>query len=162
MLPLADALARSHQVSVTIMSMEGDECRILHKCEAGQTVNRTARTGALIPAYATASGKLMLAFSSKERQEEYLASTRLLPFTARTFTSPDTLRQEFARIRERGYAEDNEESAIGLCCVSVPLIRKGERVIMTISVNAATSLMQEHEEEYRQALLSLAARVSGA
>lgn len=76
--------------------------------------------GYSLHAHARATGKLLLAFASADVRERYLDGHELTARTARTLTSRERLEQEFARIREAGYAVDREEFTPGLCCLAVP------------------------------------------
>jgi IclR family acetate operon transcriptional repressor len=85
-------------------------------------------------AHARASGKLLLALADSRKREEYLSLHALVALTTRTIVSRDLLDKEFARIRERGHAVDDEEFAEGLCCLAVPLEGVENRFALCISV----------------------------
>jgi len=72
-------------------------------------------------AHARASGKLLLAFAPDSVRDEYLESHKLRRLTSNTITGRAALNRELKRIREQGYAVDEEEFAAGLCCLAVPL-----------------------------------------
>lgn len=72
-------------------------------------------------AHARATGKLLLAYASQETRDDYLRRNPPSGETAQTLTDREELEEEFARIREQGYAVDHEEFYEGLCCVATPL-----------------------------------------
>src|SRR5215212_4116751 len=72
-------------------------------------------------AHARASGKLLLAYATPGARDVYLSAHRFTRRTANTITTRPRLERELDEIRERGYAEDREEFAEGLCCMAVPL-----------------------------------------
>jgi IclR family acetate operon transcriptional repressor len=72
-------------------------------------------------AHARASGKLLLAHAPDAVREAYLDAHKLTRITPTTITSRRRLDSEFEKIREQGYAVDDEEFAAGLCCLAVPL-----------------------------------------
>jgi len=80
-----------------------------------------ASQGLVGDAHARASGKLLLAYATQEARDAYLGTRKLTRRTPRTITTRDALDRELRAIRERGYAEDEEEFSEGLCCLSVPL-----------------------------------------
>ncbi|UOF91137.1 IclR family transcriptional regulator C-terminal domain-containing protein [Fodinisporobacter ferrooxydans] len=83
--------------------------------------------------HATASGKILLSYSSEDFVDSVL--TRELPaFTERTITDPITLRQELSKIRSAEFAVDDEELSVGLMCISVPVFF-GEGQIGALSVS---------------------------
>jgi IclR family acetate operon transcriptional repressor len=62
-----------------------------------------------------------------------MASHELQSLTPNTITSPQSLEREFARIRERGYAIDDEEFAPGLCCLAVPFDAGASPFVLALS-----------------------------
>lgn len=84
--------------------------------ECREMMRSFARLGGRIPLHCSGVGKALLS-ALPEAQWQRLPS--LLPaLTPLTLTSPDVLRADLGRIRQRGYAIDDEEHAIGLRCVA--------------------------------------------
>jgi DNA-binding IclR family transcriptional regulator len=54
------------------------------------------------------------------------------------------LYEELARTRERGYAIDDEESAMGVRCVAAPVTAASGEVVASLGVSATVS--QLHDE----------------
>ncbi|MFX6194072.1 IclR family transcriptional regulator C-terminal domain-containing protein, partial [Acinetobacter baumannii] len=54
----------------------------------------------------------------------------LTPFT---LTDPEAIKRELQKIREQGYAIDDEEIEIGLKCVAAPIFNHEGKVIASIS-----------------------------
>ena len=50
-----------------------------------------------------------------------MQGVELQAFTPQTLTSKAELRREIAKVRENGFAVDNEEFVPNLCCVSIPV-----------------------------------------
>jgi DNA-binding IclR family transcriptional regulator len=92
-----------------------------------------SRAGMQLEAYCTGLGKALLAHLPEQERETYLTSGAFVPLTPATIMSADALREEFDRIRERGYALDEEEMVPGLICIAVP-IRAGKQVVAAISL----------------------------
>lgn len=85
-------------------------------------------------AHARATGKLLLALSSPAIRESYLAANPLVPRTKTTITKHSDLLKEFEAIVAQGYAVDNEEFTVGLCCLAVPVEGLGSQFALGISV----------------------------
>jgi IclR family transcriptional regulator, acetate operon repressor len=102
------------------------EIVILTSVEGTQAV-RVARlhSGLEGGAHARAAGKLLLALATPQIRDAYLAAHPLEPLTERTILSRDELDAEFERIRERGYAIDEEEFAPDVACVAAPIVVDG-------------------------------------
>ncbi len=80
------------------------------------SVQGVAQVGRPSVAHATATGKVMLAFTEAEQPEEPLRA-----YTARTITGPAALRAELERVRERGWAESLEERENDLNAIAAPI-----------------------------------------
>lgn len=76
-------------------------------------------------AHARSAGKLLLALAAQEACEAYLLTHELQPETRHTIVQRDRLLTEFAVIRERGYALDEEEFREGVACVSAAVVENG-------------------------------------
>jgi DNA-binding IclR family transcriptional regulator len=91
--------------------------------------------GGRMPAYCTATGKVLLAFAGEEAIESTI-ERGLRRRTSGTIVNPNVFRQTLATIRANGYATESEENVRGLCCVAVPLLH-GEHAIAAVSVSGA-------------------------
>jgi hypothetical protein len=72
-----------------------------------------------------ANGKVLLAYAPLEVRQRYLGTHPLVPLTDKTTCDPRRFEQELEGIRKRGYAYDDEEFAIDVSCVGVPLLLDG-------------------------------------
>ncbi len=98
-----------------------------------QPVQLASNLGGRLPAYATASGKVLLAGLPIESLDALFAGRSLPRLTARTINSLDQLREELQLIRDRGYAHDNQETSDGLECVAAPIFDRSCQVVAAIS-----------------------------
>ena len=80
------------------------------------SVQGVAQIGRPSVAHATATGKVMLAFTEGELPEGPLAV-----YTARTITDASALRAELEQVRERGWAESLEERENDLNAIAAPI-----------------------------------------
>jgi DNA-binding IclR family transcriptional regulator len=71
--------------------------------------------------HSRAAGKLLLAMAAKHERDAYLEAFPLKRVTEKTITSRRGLERELQLVRERGYATEIEESALGKCSLAVPL-----------------------------------------
>jgi DNA-binding IclR family transcriptional regulator len=101
--------------------------------------------GRRFPAHCTGLGKVMLSHFTQTELEHFFATRQLQRFTDHTITSKPKLLKELSRVREQGYAIDDQEVERGLTCVAAPVRNHKGRVIAAISV-AGPSLRFEGEE----------------
>ncbi|MCZ0972369.1 IclR family transcriptional regulator [Streptomyces albulus] len=91
-----------------------DEAEVVHVERIGGAADTAvpSRVGGRQPAYCTASGKAILAFSD-DAVVEQVVRRGLRPRTPRTICRPEALRAELATARSRGVAYDHEEAYRG-------------------------------------------------
>ena len=56
-----------------------------------------------------------------------------------TIASPDKLARELKKVRELGYAFEDEEGEIGFRCIGVPVYDSANKVISAVSVAGTTA-----------------------
>ncbi|MFF3621748.1 IclR family transcriptional regulator [Streptomyces sp. NPDC002467] len=132
-LPLLHALHEQTGQVVHLSVLDGAEVVCLERIGGSEAMAVPSRVGGRMPAYCTAAGKAILAFSDPTELENVLGHG-LRPRTPRTLIRPLALRAELAATRERGVAYDREESFRGISCVAVPL-RGAGRAVAAVSVS---------------------------
>ena len=79
----------------------------------------------------------------------------------KTITTPEKLKTEIQKIREHGYAIDDEELSLGLRCVAAPVFDHTGRPTYALSVSGPTQRMTKKKIKTIQAtLLPLCSRIS--
>ncbi len=117
-----------------------------------QPVQLASNIGGRLPAYATASGKTLLAALPTEALDQLFAGRSLPTLTARTINSLGQLKRDLQHIREVGYAHDNQETSDGLECVAAPIFDRNGQVVAAIS---CSFLSARSNPEYFQRILQL-------
>ncbi|GAB7065731.1 IclR family transcriptional regulator [Mycobacterium hodleri] len=108
-----------------------------------------SQIGGRLPLTCTAVGKALLASETAELRIEVLAQP-LRRYTVNSITDPKKLARELDDICRTGVAVEREESALGGCCVAVPVLLDGQP-IAALSVSVPT-------EQFRPELLAPAVR----
>jgi IclR family acetate operon transcriptional repressor len=115
---------------------------VLDQVESGQQLRRTyTEIGVPIPIYQGAPGKVLLAYSPSELQEEILAG-KLEAATASTIIDPGELRAELTRTLKNGYALSFEERVVGISTLAVPIADHTGTVIAALSVTGPSSRLK--------------------
>lgn len=123
----------------------------------------SAAVGQRMPAHATASGKLFLAYLLKDELDVLLANP-LDAYTEHTITSPDKLRTQLENIRNQGYAVDCEEYEPGVCAVAAPIFNRGGHVVAALGCPSPITRMtperiSEIAEAYKEAAKAISNRM---
>jgi IclR family transcriptional regulator, KDG regulon repressor len=84
--------------------------------------------------HATAAGKAMAANLPEGNRMAILRAVRFPALTERTRTDPYEVEKDWAEIRERGYATNDEETVIGAAFLAAPVFDSRCRVCGSISV----------------------------
>jgi DNA-binding IclR family transcriptional regulator len=135
-LPL-DHLAQSTGEAVLLGILDHSGVLYLDRGQDGATFTMVANSGRRSPLHTNASGKVLLAHQDAGYIDQ-VASGRLRATTSLTITDPDTLKQELARVCERGYATCGQEQEIGLSSIAVPVFNRGE-VVAALAVAGPTT-----------------------
>jgi len=117
----------------------GHHVMYLERVESSWPLRISITAGSKVPLYASASGKLFLAFSQKRLRDRLLVNAPLIAHTKNTLHTLKELEVEFSNIRKNGYAVDNEEYLAGIMCLAVPIADDSGRVIAAVSVHGPTS-----------------------
>lgn len=113
----------------------------LYKTHGAKAVQTASRVGTREHLHCIALGKAILAHLTEERVEHVVDRHGLPGFTDNTITDYETLTEELERVRERGFAFDNEEKIQGLRCVAAPVRGRDGDVLGAVSVSGPSSRM---------------------
>jgi DNA-binding IclR family transcriptional regulator len=122
--PIAADLVALHNETVHLAVLDGDDSIFIAKADTTHAVRLVTTVGTRLPAFAAASGRVLLADLPGEAIEIAYAGRTLVTPTGRDLGGLAGLEQILARVRRLGYAENVEETALGLHCIAVP-IRNG-------------------------------------
>jgi DNA-binding IclR family transcriptional regulator len=102
--------------------LEGLDVLYVARYEGSPAIRLTANIGNRFPAHATATGKALLAQTDLTALQERLRNVdRLVGLTERTITDPAELMVELRKVREEGYAVDDEEVTPGVTCLAITI-----------------------------------------
>ncbi|WP_329457218.1 IclR family transcriptional regulator [Streptomyces sp. NBC_01497] len=138
--PVLAELARQVDETVHLAQLEGGRIRYLAGAESGRALRVADRTGQLMAAPRTATGKALLAELTAGQLDELFPTLPASPpgpaTTADGLTAPERqeLDEELARVRERGYATNYREAEE---IVSVATVVRDRRDIAIAAINAS-------------------------
>ena len=97
-----------------------------------------SRTGGRFPAHVTGVGKALLAYSPAAVVQARI-DAGLPRLTPRTITTPGALQRDLHQTRTRGFAQDREESHVGVSCVAAPVFGSDTKVRAALSITGRTT-----------------------
>lgn len=134
----------------------------LDKVETHRSIVCNTKVGSRAPAYATSSGKIMLACQSEAYIDDYCGwmAENAGHLTEKTVVDPDRLREELVQARINGYAMDNGEIEAGLICVGAPIYDMNHRTMAAVSVAGPDYRMREDQDVMIREVRRTAANIS--
>jgi DNA-binding IclR family transcriptional regulator len=143
---LSDKFKEVVHISVLDKNAENFPKHIIIDKVGQQFLSLTPPIGSSTPCHCAAVGKCLLAFSSPQYLNKFIGSS-LPSFTAKTIVSWDKVLQELDKIRQDGYAYDDEELELGLTCVAGPIFGRSREAIAALSLSGPQSLVAEKFDE---------------
>jgi DNA-binding IclR family transcriptional regulator len=158
--PELRALAESTGEDATLEVLVGTEVLILEEERGHGLLSLGTELGTRWPAHATATGKILMAFSEAEMEEP---SDGLAPLTKHTIVSWDEWKGTLEEVRKKGYATNLEELEYGYQSVAAPVRDRKGRVFAAVSVGGSVhrvtrSRIPELARSVREAALRLSER----
>ncbi|GAA3742592.1 IclR family transcriptional regulator [Streptomyces tremellae] len=132
--PVLAELAQQIDETVHLAQLEGGRIRYIAGAESGRDLRVADRTGQLMPAPRTATGKALLAELTTSQLDELFPADSSSPADGLTPAERAGLHQELARVRERGYATNHREADE---IVSVATVVRDRRDIAIAAINAS-------------------------
>lgn len=144
--------------TVQLSILEQNEVIYVAREDGTRPVQLASNIGGRLPAYATASGKALLA-TLPEGSVDALFSGRPFPsLTAHTISSLNELKTELRLVCERGYAHDNQEVSEGLECFAAPIFDRTGRGVAAVSVSFLSARARPEHDQYIMTLVKEAAQ----
>ena len=133
--PIMQRLAAETGETVNLGVLDGTRVVNLHKVESRHLLRMHMEVGGGVPAHATALGKALLAALDLADVERRLRGRRLTRLTRRTIGSRPALWRALARVREQGFAIDDEECSLGLRCAAAAILDHRGSVVAALSIS---------------------------
>jgi len=118
--PLLEELSREIDETVDLAILERGALTFVDQVVAPQRLRAVSGVGLRFPLHSTANGKALLARMSQAELERVLPE-ELLGETPNTIRTVKQLQKELVRVRQKGFAVDEEEHSVGICAVGVAL-----------------------------------------
>lgn len=152
--PFLNSLASESGEGAMATTFDGTMITCIAAAHSNNAYVYSARVGARMEAYATANGKLWLAYSGREAVESYLNANKLVPLSRATLIDRDALLRETEEIRKNGHAVNHGEREAGLSAVAMPLFAPNGLMIAGLSIFAPIAALDRATEDRFVALLS--------
>ncbi|SDO02919.1 IclR family transcriptional regulator [Geodermatophilus sp. DSM 45219] len=129
----ADSLAARSGFAVRLGTPAGLQVVVVHHVFRPDDSPQEMEVGALLPAHATAVGKVLLA--SRPAVARSLTDVPLDALTPRTVVDPAALLAELQATRARGWAEQRGEYRLGVAGIAAPVHGPGGLVVGALGIS---------------------------
>jgi DNA-binding IclR family transcriptional regulator len=147
--------------SVHLAAHSNGMCYVIDQVRSKHKYNLAAHVGMIESWHCSAVGKCVLAYMPSSVVEMILHEHELTPYTVNTITDPAELKEELNDIREQGYAVDNEERALGVCCIAAPIFSHNGHVDHCIGTSGpAAQINSSNIREYARVMMEYAKQIS--
>ncbi|MCG6888289.1 MAG: helix-turn-helix domain-containing protein [Gammaproteobacteria bacterium] len=133
--PHMQALVEQCGETVNLGVIDAGEAVFISQVESREMMRMIVRLGSRSPIHASGVGKALLANMPEQQLARILQQRGLARYTERSIDNAAQLRAELQRIRQLGYALDDEEHAIGLRCVASAIFDENGQALAAISLS---------------------------
>lgn len=159
--PYLEELHRTAQETVHLDIPDGVTRICIDRIESPYRLRWVAQIGERMPYYASASGKVMLAYMPEQQQKTIIKKTPLERLTPQTTTDPKILFKELDDIRKQGYAVSQSERVEGVSCVAAPIFEPAGKIIGAMTISGPITRFSEQKiKEYAKLLMKATRELS--
>ncbi|QNI36456.1 IclR family transcriptional regulator [Edaphobacter albus] len=154
------ALAQGLNETAHLAIREGRSALFIDSVHAHHVIVVAGQTGELVPLYATAHGKALLADLGEKELHHIFGADSLQKFTKTTIKTIPALSRECVTIRDHGYATDDAEYMEGIRCVAAPIRLNTGMIVGSIGISApASRFLKEHYPSHSKLVMLCAKKI---
>jgi len=159
--PILRELASITGESAKLFVIQGTKRICLVREKGTYPLSYHVEEGESFELYAGAGGKVLLAYTSKEFRDQVLGEKVLQRLTPTTIVERSRLEEEFAAIRERGYASSNGEIFTEVAGMAAPVFDHENDVCAALTIAGPIQrFTEDRRQEMLDSLLASARRLS--
>ncbi len=143
-LPHLHWLVKQTRLTAHLGILEKNQVVFVQKVDGPGIIKFDTYIGKCSELHCTGLGKALLAFESEQTVDSLMQNYAFARFTKRTIASRAAFESELARVRQQGYAVDDEEEELGIRCIATPIFSAGS-VLGAVSVTGTTTQIRPEE-----------------
>ena len=101
--------------------LNGDHVTIVDVVESANEMKITSPPGTRLPLLVGATGRVLLAQLDREKAQQIVQQMGLKRYTSKSVVDPRQFLKEVGKVKEKGYAIDQEEYILGVRAVAAPI-----------------------------------------
>jgi IclR family pca regulon transcriptional regulator len=132
--PFLDRVSEQVNESCSLATLDGEDILYLGRSVTSKIISVTLNVGSRLPAHCTSIGYVLLAHLPPSELDRFLSEVRLRPYTERTITDPQKLREQLAAVRQAGYAVADQLMELQVRSIAVPVRNAAGTVVAGMNV----------------------------
>ena len=145
---------------LSVLTGDGMHCRYLQVVESGNWLRFSVQPNSIKPAYATGTGRAMLAYLPKDDLEAILARVQFEKLTHKTVSSRSALLAALARVRRERVSVSDSGTVSQVMSVAAPIFDAQGKLIAAISAGGPTVRMAPQLVDIERVVRSTAEDIS--
>jgi DNA-binding IclR family transcriptional regulator len=133
--PVMDRLVASCKETVNLGILDAGEVVVIYTVESPQAVRMSSKIGNRRYLHATALGKCLLAGMPDKEVNRLIKLKGLTKVTPETLTTKTALASELQKVRQQGWALDNQENEMEGRCIGAPIHGPAGKVVAALSIS---------------------------
>lgn len=142
------------------LTTDGMHCRYLSVVESGSWLRFSVQPDSLKPAYATGTGRAMLAYLPQADLNDILSRMSFEKLTAKTLSSRRAVMTALMRVREEHISVSDSGTVSEVMSVAAPIFDANARVIAAVSAGGPTARMVPRLKAIQRAVRDTAYDIS--
>jgi DNA-binding IclR family transcriptional regulator len=139
--PYLSQLASDLNLTTHLGILDGNEVIYIEKLDRFPTKQLYSQIGYRVPAYCSSLGKCLLARYSGEELDHIMEGDGFRTYTPNTISGMEMLKEQLRKIREQGWAMDNQEYEKGHMCVGAPIYDYRGEIIAAVSASGTSAVI---------------------
>jgi IclR family KDG regulon transcriptional repressor len=142
-LPYLRQIAERTRLDSHLAMLDHGDAVYVERIESTGFIKMAIWVGKRVAPQVTAIGKALICHMERYEIQEIVGTHQVSPVSAKTIVSLPHLLDELAVTRQRGYAFDDEEHALGVRCVAAPVVAASGEVVAAIGVSGTVSQIND-------------------
>ena len=137
-LPIMRRLMQHTGLTCHLAVLDGAEAVYIEKVEPETFIRMDTWVGRRMRVHATSVGKAIVAHIPQEELEEILRKSGMERRTPKTITTVPRLLRELEKVRDQGFAVDDEENNLGARCVAASIFDDHGLIVASVGLSGTT------------------------
>lgn len=141
--PVMESFVKKVKLSMHLAVLDNGRAVYIEKVEAESFVKMDIWVGHRLPIHTTAIGKVLVSQFPENEITAILDVRGMERKTPKSITNQKKYLAELNKVREYGFAVDNEENAVGVRCVAAPVFDANGKIIAALGTSSTIMQIDE-------------------